>query len=202
VLFAGGLDVDFAFVEARVAVTALATDPTAAAIALGRGMRVLVDKDGILERAGELGPPLPPTLPDQGALDNLRADFWYHAVWTAKHLRRGELWWAKGCCDGHLKELLVQMLEWNATANGRDHWFRGRFLEEWADPAAIVGMRAAFARYDLEDTWRALTATMDVFSDVERRTAALLRLDRRPEIEDRARDLVTQVRGETAPDRA
>jgi aminoglycoside 6-adenylyltransferase len=199
VLFAGGLDVDFAFIRAGEAAASLTADPAAAAVVLGRGMRVLVDKDGFVARAGVSGPPMPPPPPDQAAIDNLCADFWYHVVWTAKHLRRGEVWWAKGCCDGHLKGLLAQMLEWNATAMGRDPWFRGRFLEEWADPAAVAGLRAAFAHYDLDDTWRALAATMDVFGDLARRTAAVLGLDHRPEIEDHARRLLTQIRDATEP---
>ena len=55
----------------------------------------------------------PPT--EQECLEAIN-DFWYHALWTAKKLRRGELLSAKGCCDGHLKELLLRMTAWHAGA--------------------------------------------------------------------------------------
>jgi hypothetical protein len=64
------------------------------------------------------------------------------------------------------------MLEWHAQSRGvRDTWFRGRFLEEWADPRALRELEGAFARYDSEDVWRALIATMDLFGWVARETA-------------------------------
>jgi aminoglycoside 6-adenylyltransferase len=58
------------------------------------------------------------------------------------------------------------MLEWHARATrGPEHdtWMRGRFLEEWADPRAVMELRQAFARYDTDEIRRALAATMDLF---------------------------------------
>ncbi len=51
VLFAGGFDVDFAFMTRAVVERMLEQESRAAAIAFGRGHRVLVDKDGIGARA-------------------------------------------------------------------------------------------------------------------------------------------------------
>jgi aminoglycoside 6-adenylyltransferase len=96
-------------------------------------------------------------------------------VWTGRHLRRGELWWAKSCCDEFLKHLLRQMLEWHARAReGVDTWMRGQFLEEWADARAVESLPAVFARYEEEVTWRALMATMDLFRWLALETADLL----------------------------
>ena len=103
---------------------------------------------------------------DEKAFLNAVNDFWYHAVWTAKHLRRGELWWAKDCCDGHMKGLLRQMLEWQAQSlsdQEKDTWMRGRFLEEWVDPRAAQALKTAFGSYEIEDVWRALKETMELF---------------------------------------
>lgn len=100
----------------------------------------------------------------QGGL--LVNDVWYHTVWTGKHLRRGEIWWAKSCCDGYLKHLLRQMMEWHTRASrgeGVDTWMRGRFLEEWADVRAVESLPVIFAHYDEQDIWRALMATMELF---------------------------------------
>jgi len=102
-------------------------------------------------------------------------DFWFHAVWTAKKLRRGELWTAKRCCDDYLKrELLLRVLEWQAQAaqeGAVDTWFNGRFMEQWASPAALEKLRIAFAYYEEEDVWRALRVSMDLFDEVARETA-------------------------------
>src|SRR5207237_6791252 len=86
-----------------------------------------------------------------------------HAGWAAKKICRGELWTAAGCCDG-MKGQIRRMIEWHAQAlRGVDTWHRGRFLEQWADPRALEGLRSAFAHYDAADLRRALVASMDLF---------------------------------------
>lgn len=168
VLFAGGLDVDFV-PDPVAGLRQMLADglPPDDADMIRRGVRVLVDKDGLAARlvGSTVDPPtyLPPSEPE---FLNLVHDFWYHAVWAGKHLRRGELWRAKGCCDRYLKHLLQQMMAWHAHASRGDDvdtWMRGRFLEEWADPRAVEALPAIFAHYDEQDVWRALAATMDLF---------------------------------------
>jgi aminoglycoside 6-adenylyltransferase len=169
VLFEGGLDVDFALFQMtsfqQMVKAQIAPD---VADVFRRGMRVLLDKDGLIERLQATLPenPRPPPPPTQSVFLNLINDFWYHAVWVAKHLRRGELWWAKSGCENHLKGLLRQMMEWHTRATrgpNHDTWMRGRLLEEWADPRAVSELREAFAHYDEDDVWRALFATTDLF---------------------------------------
>ncbi|MEA3337068.1 MAG: aminoglycoside 6-adenylyltransferase [Chloroflexota bacterium] len=179
VLFEGGLDVDFAPVSvAEVRAMAEQGFPPGVQDIIRRGVRILIDKDGFaryLEPAGIESPVYQP--PTDSRFLNLVHDFWYHAVWAAKHLRRRELWWAKGGCDGHLKYLLQQMLEWHAHAvKGPewDTWMRGRFLEQWADPRAVAALTDVYAHYDGEDIWRALQATMDLFAWLAPETAELL----------------------------
>ncbi len=179
VLFEGGLDVDFAPVAVRDMRAMAGHDlPPVIADIFRRGVQVLLDKDALMgdlrdAKAAPAGTPLP----EESEFLNQVNDFWYHTVWTAKHLRRGELWWAKSCCDTYLKNLLRQMMEWHARATrgkGTDTWMRGRFLEEWADPKAIAALPGVFARYNDGDIWRALQATMDVFHDLAVVTADLL----------------------------
>ncbi len=187
VLFADGLDVDFAFLVPSAATRPSETLADLARAVFGRGARVLLDRDGVVAALlAEARPPAPPPPPNAAALDQAASDFWYHAVWTAKHLRRGELWWAKGSCDLHLKQLLLEVLEWDAAAGGRDPWFRGRFLEQWADAETVRGLRSAFARYDEDDIWAALGVTMDLFSRVARPLATTLGLPYPEQAEDRA----------------
>jgi aminoglycoside 6-adenylyltransferase len=163
VLFEGGMDVDFIPVAADAFAQAVQKPPLVHI--LRGGVRVLLDKDGI---ASQLVPPpaAPAQPPTQSQFSELVSDFWFHAAWTAKKLRRGELWVAKSCCDGYMKRLLLQMIEWHARAQngwGEGAWYGGRFLEQWADPRAVEGLRHAFARYDPEDVWRALSGTLDLF---------------------------------------
>ena len=176
VMYEGGLDVDFAFFPLEM-ISRILNNEVSEEIynALGRGVKILFDKDGMIEEylKHDLKKPYykPPT-PEEFL--NYVNDFWFHAVWTAKHLRRGELFWAIGACDGHLKGLLRRMLEWHArvTKNRkRDIWLRGRFLEEWADTRAVKELGEAFARYDESEIWRALINTMELFRWVAKETA-------------------------------
>jgi aminoglycoside 6-adenylyltransferase len=201
VLFECGLDVDFAFFPVAVIEGMLAMGiPADAADAFRRGARILVDKDGLARRVLTAVAKLPPSSPSPPTEEQfLEAvhDFWYHAVWTAKHLRRGELWWAKSGCDVHMKGLLRRMLEWHARAMngpGHDTWMRGRFLEEWADPRAVTALREAFARYDADDLWHALAATMDLFRWLAEETAAKLNYDYPSQGDAAATELVGALR--------
>ncbi|KYK36869.1 MAG: hypothetical protein AYK19_00830 [Theionarchaea archaeon DG-70-1] len=173
VLFEGMLDVDFAILPEQRAKQLLKGIPpeikAQLADTFGRGIRVLLDKDGMVAALEALIPPgetLPPRTPSKQEFCEVINDFLYHCVWTAKHLCRGELWWSKSCCDSYLKHLLLTMVEWHArSTHGPDYdtWFRGRFLEKWADPRIKKDLRNAFAYYDEKDVKRALLATMDLF---------------------------------------
>ncbi len=68
------------------------------------------------------------------------------------------------------------------------------FLEEWADPATVTELPRAFARYDEGEVWDALAVTMDLFGDVARRSASALDLTYVPGPEQRARELVGELR--------
>jgi aminoglycoside 6-adenylyltransferase len=174
VLFDNGLDVDFSVIPYEKIEMMLKPEIFGQVAGelrnvFGRGVRVLLDKEGQVDRLGELlmrfqAPP--PRLPSEDEFLQVVQDFWYHTVWTARHLRRGELWWGGSGLNGRLRDLLFIMLEWQARATkgpNHDTWFRGRFLEEWADPCAVQALRGVLAHYDEEDTWQALLAMMELF---------------------------------------
>jgi aminoglycoside 6-adenylyltransferase len=76
-----------------------------------------------------------------------------------------------------MKYRLRLMIEWHArTRKGRKHdtWMRGRFLEEWADPNVVKGLKGTFAHYDENDLWCALQTTMSLFRQIATETAAYL----------------------------
>ena len=169
VLYSDGRDVDFSVYPA-VALGLIAEHPEALRV-LGRGSQVLLDKDGLLARLSSLvatvaGRPRPK--PSAKEYLDCVNDFWYHVLWTAKKLRRGEVWIAKMCCDGYLKQRLLRMVEWEALAESKgqaDVWHDGRFLDRWAPPEVRARLPSTFAQYDRLDVARALAETSRLFSD-------------------------------------
>jgi aminoglycoside 6-adenylyltransferase len=185
VLYEDGLDVDVAVFTPEWLRLA-AEDPEAAGV-IKRGVRVLVDRIGLADLVSQVESTEPERgLPTERELGDLASDFWYHALWAAKKLARGEVLMAKRSVDGYLKERLLTLLAWHAKAGqpGLDTWHEARFFERWADPRAVGALRDAYARYDAGDVERALGVTMDVFEQFERETA--VRLDFAPP-PDRAR---------------
>jgi aminoglycoside 6-adenylyltransferase len=155
--------------------TSLRTQLVSMTEVFARGMRILVDRDGVLSRLASASREVPTWVrPRQDAFLDQVSRFWHGPVWTAKHLRRGEVWRAKDACDNRMKMPLLQMIEWHARikrGSECETWALGRFIEEWADPRVIEHLGRAFARYEEEDVWRALLETMELFGWVAQETA-------------------------------
>lgn len=138
-LFKGMLDVDFAIIpkakiEKLMGRRASQKDKVEVADVVGRGVRVLLDKDGLLAKLGSRVPPsenLAPCVPSEEEFVQVVSDFLYHGVWTAKKLRRSELWTAKSCCDGYMKRLLLRMIEWHFHAVNGGGGMRGSVVVSW-----------------------------------------------------------------------
>lgn len=164
ILFDHALDVDFIILTKNNFDNAIAGSEIAI---LKRGYLFLIDKISI-------GTMLPPIAADklhylpltESDFNNLTNDFWYHAVWTAKKLIRGELWTAKSCVDSYMKSLLLTLIECHAhILHGMEYdtWHNGRFLEEWAEDWVIQKLSSCYAYYDRESVKHALVSTMDLF---------------------------------------
>lgn len=68
-----------------------------------------------------------------------------------------------------MQHLLLRMIEWHSHVRrgwSYDTWFRGRFLEKWAEPEVLEEMRRAFSHYDEADVQRGLLATMALFQTI------------------------------------
>ena len=176
VLFEGGIVVDLIIlsVEDFCERTQLAE----AQAIMKRGARVILDKDEITQYPA-LGEECKPRLaaPAQGEFLNLTKDFFFHVVWTAQKLRRGETMQAKMCCDNYMKNLLFRMIRWQAFCehgSSYDTWHEARFFEQWVNPDVLKQLSGAYAHYDEEGVWKALFATADVFGKISKETAAHL----------------------------
>jgi len=177
VLYDDGQDIDLALFPTSGWREA-ARSPEAAFV-LGRGYRVLYDELGVEAELAQLPEAGPDEHPSPAGLKELASDFWYHALWTARKLRRGEIFTAIECLDAYMKARLVTLMEWHARAVDRsvDTWHGGRFLERWADPGALAALESAYAHYELRDVTRALWATIDLFQGLEEETARRLGLE-------------------------
>jgi molybdopterin-guanine dinucleotide biosynthesis protein A len=198
VLFETGEDVDLPLVP----LSALDRIELARPV-LARDYRVLVDKIDLASRLAAVAAVAarvePAAAPGQRELTELTSDFWYHALWAARKLRRGEVYTAISCLDGYLKARVVTLLEWHARAidPSVDTWHDGRFLERWADPGALSALERAYSHYDLRDVARALWETIDLFQSVEEETARRLGLTvelDHPDLRRRISDVVRDPR--------
>lgn len=166
VLFDGALDVDFMLLS-KNDINALAGELLTI---LERGYRILIDKIGLQN----IIPPLDAAKQSYNLLTeqefkNTVNDFWYHSVWTAKKLRRGELWTAKFCVDSYMKRILLSIIECHAHAIHRldyDTWHSGRFIEEWAESWIVEKLTLCFSHYNKDDIKNALLSTMALFHSV------------------------------------
>lgn len=143
---------------------------------LKRGYRFLIDKMNLQNLLPAVLPQKPAWIQlTESEFCGLVQDFWYHAVWAAKKIIRGERWTAKFCVDSYMKGKLLTLIECHAHAvNGLayDTWHSGRFLEEWAQGWVVEALADCFAHYEDHDMKNALYATMGLFRRIAVETAA------------------------------
>ena len=138
----------------------------AAGQVLNRGWVLLCDRDGYVQTIPQyVQRRLNPPEMTAHVFRNTVSDFFFHNIWACKKLRRGELWSAKMCIDGYLKERLLVMIEQDSLCRGvKDVWHDGRFLDRWADEATLRALKDCFAHYDGTDCQKALLATHRLFA--------------------------------------
>jgi molybdopterin-guanine dinucleotide biosynthesis protein A len=123
----------------------------------------------------------PVLLPDAPALRDLEEDFWATALWSARRLRKGDVFLSVDGVNGSLKRAVVTLLGWHALSVSPDAPVleAGRQLERWADAGALSSLEGAYAQYDLRDAARALWETVDLFQGLADETASRLGLESR-----------------------
>lgn len=173
VLYRGNLDVDMIILSEAQLAFALAEG--SAGQVMSRGYVVLYDAMGISDMLNRAiaSQVHPPGISREGFL-NLVNDFYFHVVWMAKKLLRGELWSAKMCLDAYLKTRLLQVIElYTASKYHKDVWHDGRFLDQWADAGIRAALGHCFAHYEKADMQSALCATEELFAKMARETARI-----------------------------
>lgn len=225
VLFADALDVDFNFLPAtqwrslnlylrltarlpflpkllpRKARREIEKGIAMAGGVLKRGYRVVLDKEGLTRHFPDIIPrKQEKPLPSEAEALNAVGDFWYHTLWAARKLRRGELLVAKHGVDGYLKVRLYRAVEMLALATHGpeyDTWHDWRFFEQWADPTTVADLSRIYAHYDADDIARALLATMSVFGRVAKDAFVRMGYPYPQAMEDEVTRLVRQCLGQS-----
>lgn len=174
VVFEGGQKVDFGFAPTIV------LDEMVAGKRLNelyeRGHRVVLDKDRKASLPRPSGVARVRHLPTEAEFRALSNEFWFEAYHIPKLLQRNDLWVVK-MRDWTMKRMLLQMIEWHAiTTHGLTHdvWHIGTRMEQWASPEVWTRLTDAFGRFGHADSWRALFATLALFRDLSKETAAFL----------------------------
>jgi aminoglycoside 6-adenylyltransferase len=174
-VFEGGYKVDFHFF--RVDELGQMVQTQTLDDVYQRGYHVLVDKDDL---AVQLPPspfaPPPADKPTENDFILTVKEFWYDVLFQAKTIRRRDLWFVKGG-DGHLKNVLLKMIEWHAHATHGweyDTWHAGKFILEWTDSQTREALNNVFGHFDAADSWRALLASIDLFRRLATETASQL----------------------------
>jgi aminoglycoside 6-adenylyltransferase len=173
VLFEGGLKLD-------VALLAVDDNPLDVETLLvlypyqdifARGMKVIYDSQG----EPRLIPPLPrsaPQPPSAEEFERVIRGFLLASTSTAKFLARGDLWRAQTWFSHNLRRYLLRMIEWHASADGRDTWYSGRYIERWADPRVVAALPQVFAQYQRDSLQNALLAIIPLFRTIAEESAA------------------------------
>lgn len=166
---------------------------------LDAGFRVLIDKDGrasrLPEPSGNAGGE-PPTAAGYRALVD---EFWWEAIYVAKHLARDELLPARYSHDCVMRfRCLVPMLEWYArAAHGWDGRIgpHGRGLGRVLQKGELARLRRTSLGWSVEEGWDALLATAEYFRDVSDRVANRCGFAPRDELAEGVGALLREMRG-------
>jgi len=160
---------------------------------LRRGVVVLFDRYDA-PRSQRSAPTPTPALPSEAQFNHLVNGFWLYAFRTAKFTRRGDLWRASTNLSSQLHQCLLTLIEWHAQViSGRDTWYNGRFMQDWADPRALSLLPQTFAHYDADDLRRALYSVIVLFRLVAIEIAQRLSYEYRVEQDEETSAMIEAI---------
>lgn len=170
VLYDGGLKFDAVLIDVD--------DPSAELDALlaklpyqgvfARGAKVLFDRAG-QPRSIDPKSPEPADPPTATEFAHVVNGFLVESVTAAKFIGRGDYWRAQHWFAHDLRPRLLTLVEWHAY--GKDTWYEGRYLEQWADPRAITVLPQTFTSTDRAPMIRAIRNMLTLFRTIGEETA-------------------------------
>ena len=171
VIYEGGVKVDYSFWNVDIIAKLAKSDY------FDTGYKILLDKDGLLKSFKE--PSLKPKIPAKPTEEefiHIINEFWFEAYHVAKYLKREDHWLVK-FRDWSLQVYLLMMMEWYMLA--KNNWdydvkWTGKDIKKWVDPKIYKSLYDIFSSFDIEDSWRALIARINLFRDLSKETAEIL----------------------------
>lgn len=206
-VFAPTTDVDFSVVPTAVLDLDVATSgPVMDVIrpVIQRGSRIIHDPTAKLAKLQQLDavPAAGHDRRDEAAYSNLVVDFWYHAMWTVRKVRRGELLVARQCLDDTMKDMLNHVIRWQAQLDQPDaeHWHGYRYFESRYPVDLVNAVHATYGIVSAPQIVADTVRTMDIFGDVASRLASSLGYSYPNDVESYVRDWIEEtVPAERAP---
>jgi aminoglycoside 6-adenylyltransferase len=197
VLYEDGTKIDFTITPTNTLLKTV-EGPTLPA-SLDIGYRILVDKEHLTDR---LQPPTYmahiPRRPTEEEFRFLTEEFWWETTYVAKNLWRDDLFGAKYSLDTVIKfDMVRRMLEWSIEI---DHnWSLkpgnvGRGLKTFLKPEIWAEVESTFAGASIEENWRALFKTTDLFRGIANAVAANLGYEYPRELDDRVMKYLLKIR--------
>jgi aminoglycoside 6-adenylyltransferase len=177
VIFEGGVKVDFTFLSIDILDQIVQGGSLPDDYHLG--YKILLDKD---HRTSEMFPPqceLKAFKPSEQEFQEVVKEFWFEVYHVGVYLKRGDLWSVK-FRSWAANSFLLKMIEWHAEA-GNDWCCSvppiGKRMRSWISEDLWKDLHGIFAHFDVEDSWKALFNTMELFRRITAETAQSLRFN-------------------------
>lgn len=197
VIFEGGIKVDFAFYGLHV----LDELADGNGEELNAGFKVLLDKDRKTKRFKPASfAKLKHAKPTETEFAGRVNEFWFETYYAAKYLKRDELWLAK-VIDGNLKKFLLEMIEWNEQSKhdwDYETYYSGKAMKSWASADTWESLHRTFARFDGDDGWNSLIATMNLFRRLATEAAQMFKFPYPQEVDRNMTDFVLRIKDASA----
>ena len=198
VLFSSGLDVDFSVIAAATA-RRYADEglPPDIVTVLRRGVRVVIDKDGLAPRLLDSTSTAPSarSTPDADELIEDVDDFLYHCLLTARKAGRGELFVALQSISCYLRPRVFSLIRLHSdlVRGEPTAWYASRMIEFRVDENTLARLRSTCAKHEAASIRRALDATIDLHASLAGEIFDRLGLDYPWDAEARVRALIAEI---------
>lgn len=137
--------------------------------AIQRGVDVLFDRLGTRRKISPM-PFTPENPPSLDEFTNTVNGALLASATVAKFVARGDYWRAQHWFAADLRPHLLTLMRWQAL--GKDTWYGGRFMEQWADPGILAALPQVFPVFERASLQQSLLAILDIFLLLGTKTAA------------------------------
>ena len=193
VIFEDGVKVDFSFLSLDV------LDQIAKSSSLpddyNLGYKILLDKD---DRAARMLPPkfeIKAIKPSEQEFHEVIKEFWFEVYHVGVYLKRGDLWSVK-FRSWAVNSFLLRMIEWHTQAE--NDWCCstppiGKRMSSWLSKDLWEDLHGVFAHFNVEDSWKALFNTMELFRRITAESARALRFSSMEDLSEKMMSFITTL---------